>query len=90
MRLRRLLNTIWNINSRNLHLEEEIHTTLPEEIHAWLNKEAKRADCPLNEVIEKMVVFYQKNQELPEKFISARFFLKQIIKEELAVNRTNK
>ena len=67
-----------------------IHTTLPERIHTWLNKEADRATCPLNEVIEKIVVFYQKNQELPEKFISARFFLKQLIKEELAANRTNK
>jgi len=66
-------------------LKKTIHTTLSNEIHAWLNKEAKRANCPLNEVIEKIVVFYQKNQELPEKFISAKFFLKQLIKEELAV-----
>jgi hypothetical protein len=67
-------------------LKKTIHTTLSNEIHAWLNKEAERANCPLNEVVEKMVVFYQKNQELPEKFISARFFLKQVIKEELAAN----
>jgi len=59
-------------------------------VHTWLNKEAERANCPLNEVIEKTVVFYRKNQELPEKFISATFFLKQLIKEELAVNGINK
>jgi hypothetical protein len=71
-------------------LKKTIHTTLPEQIHTWLNKEADKANCPLNEVIEKIVVFYQKNHELPEKFISARFFLKQLIKEELAANGTNK
>ncbi|MDO8727021.1 MAG: hypothetical protein Q7J35_13210 [Candidatus Methanoperedens sp.] len=71
-------------------MKKTIHTTLPEDIHTWLNKEAERANCPLNKVIEKIVVFYQKNQELPEKFISARFFLKQLIKEELAANGTNK
>lgn len=71
-------------------MKKSIHTTLQEQIHTWLNKEAERANCPLNAVIEKIVVFYQKNQVLPEKFISARFFLKQLIKEELAANRTNK
>ncbi len=71
-------------------MKKTIHTTLPEEIHTWLNKEAERANCPLNEVIEKIVAFYQKNHELPEKFISARFFLKQLIKEELAAQGTNK
>ncbi|MDO8728236.1 MAG: hypothetical protein Q7J35_19460 [Candidatus Methanoperedens sp.] len=71
-------------------MKKMIHTTLPEEIHTWLNKEAERANCPLNAVIEKIVVFYQKNQELPEKFISAKFFLKQLIKEELAAHGTTK
>ncbi|MDO8725637.1 MAG: hypothetical protein Q7J35_06185 [Candidatus Methanoperedens sp.] len=71
-------------------MKKTIHTTLPEQIHTWLNKEAERANCPLNAVIEKIVVFYQKNQELPEKFLSARFFLKQLIKEELTANGTNK
>lgn len=78
---------MWTHEIRNL--KKTIHTTLSEEIHAWLIKEAERANCPLNEVIEKIVVFYQKNQELPEKIISARFFLKQL-KEDLAANGTNK
>lgn len=53
------------------------------ECHDWLEEEALRRSGNLNEVIEGLVAFYRKNKEIPDQFMSARFFLKQLIKEEL-------
>jgi hypothetical protein len=64
-------------------VKREIHTTLSIECHDWLYEETHRRSGNLNEVIEGLVAFYRKNKDVPEQFISARFFLKQLIKEEL-------
>lgn len=46
-------------------------------------EEAHRRSENLNDVIEGLVTYYKNNEALPEQFMSARFFLKQLIKEEL-------
>jgi len=46
-------------------------------------EEAHRRSENLNDVIEELVTYYKNNEAIPEQFISARFFLKQLIKEEL-------
>lgn len=53
------------------------------ECHDWLEEEALRRSVNLNDVIEELVMYYKNNEAIPEQFISARFFLKQLIKEEL-------
>lgn len=64
-------------------MKRSIHTTLSRECYDWLDGEAHRRSGNLNEVIEGLVAFYRKNKEIPDQFMSARFFLKQLIKEEL-------
>lgn len=63
---------------------ETLHTTLALEIRIWLDNESERRGCSISCLVEDIVLFYQKNKELPEMFISLRVFLKQLIKEELA------
>lgn len=64
-------------------MKRAIHTTLSEGCYNWLVEEAHRRSENLNDVIEGLVTYYKNNEALPEQFISARFFLKQLIKEEL-------
>lgn len=64
-------------------MKKAVHTTLTEGCYNWLVEEAHRREENLNDVIEDMVMFYKNNEALPEQFISARFFLKQLIKEKL-------
>lgn len=64
-------------------MKKVIHTTLSKEHFGWLTQEASKNNLNLNNIIELTIDFYRKNKDIPEKFVSARFFLKQLIQEEL-------
>lgn len=64
-------------------MKKAVHTTLSEGCYKWLVEEAHRREGNLNDVIEGLVTYYKNNECIPEQFMSARFFLKQLIREEL-------
>ncbi len=66
---------------------QEIHTTLPKQYYVWLENKATKDKKYINEIIIDLIIFYQKNKELPVKYTNGTFFLKELIKEVMIENK---
>jgi hypothetical protein len=60
-----------------------IHTTISLETYTWISNKMEYEGKPMNTILEEVILFYKRNKEIPEMFVSATFFLNQLIRDEL-------
>jgi hypothetical protein len=60
-----------------------IHTTISLETYTWISNKMENEGKTMNTILEEVILFYKRNKEIPEMFVSATFFLNQLIRDEL-------
>lgn len=64
-------------------IEYTLHTTLPHFYHKWLTSEANENKEYLSTVLKRVIDFYIKNKELPEKNAAQELIIRKYIHDEM-------
>lgn len=67
----------------NMNNKRPIHTTLSKECRDWLHKVSEESKKHEGEFIEDALNFYKTNKTILEEYKQARFFIKEMIENEL-------
>lgn len=66
-----------------INIKKSVHTKLEKSTYDWLDEQAKKDNVNINDIIEKIVLFYQENVDIPNKHKNLDLTLRKLIQKEI-------